>query len=83
MNFVCLLLFDLLPIAAISEGMMRGMMTDLSMLRNSFPTYPTYIASLQQGRWCTKQSFKEATSACDCVVIIILSYIMILYYSSA
>jgi hypothetical protein len=34
------------PIAAMREGMTRGMMTLLSMFRNRLPTYFTYIACL-------------------------------------
>ena len=41
---------DMLPIADIREGMMRGMMTHLSMLRKIVPINLTYIASrLDQG----------------------------------
>lgn len=34
------------PTAATKEGMMRGRMRALSMRRNKFPTYDTYITSL-------------------------------------
>ncbi len=36
-----------IPMADMSEGMTSGMMIHLSIFKNSWPMYPTYIASLQ------------------------------------